>query len=316
MKKVLYYSPTIWGNTDFYRTTGVLPFINHPELILRDISHFGQINQFDLIGSDIIIIQRPSTRQHLDLILLAKKCGLKIISDFDDDLLNVDVFNPTFVQYQQQRNTVLQCIKNSNEVWCSTEAIQQSLGKGMVIPNALNTEIIGDCAEYNYLSNKVVWRGGSSHEGDMYENPDKIVKFVNDNPDLDFYFIGHRFTYLEMRCGDNFNSVEGMPIQQYFAYLKQLQPKALFFPLRDTQLNRAKSNIAFIEASWAGAAYFGNTLMPELCIGGALEIHHIEKNIWKNDTLNFAHRSSKKHIEENLTLKKVNELRIKSLLNL
>jgi hypothetical protein len=57
--------------------------------------------------------------------------------------------------------------------------------------------------------------------------------------------------------------------------------------------------------------------MPELeNIGGVLEIKHIENNIWKNDTLNFAHDSSKSYIEQNLTLDKINQLRITSLLNL
>jgi hypothetical protein len=237
IKKVLYYSPTIWSNTDFYRTTGVLPFINHPELILRDISSFGQISQWDLRGSDVLIIQRPGTPNGLGMIKMAKALGLKVITDFDDNVLSVDIYNPTYPQYQLQREIILECIELSDEVWVSTKAIKTAFGKGIVIPNALNTELLGDCAEFNYCSNKIVWRGGSSHEGDVYENPDAIVKLVNDNPDLDFYFIGHRFIYLEMRCGDNFNSVEGMPIMTYFQYLKQLKPKALFFPLRDTPLN-------------------------------------------------------------------------------
>lgn len=306
-KNVLYYSPSIWGNTDFYRTTGVLPFINHPELQLRDVSHFGTISQYDLIGSDIIIIQRPCTPDNLQLIKLAKNCSLKVILDYDDDVLNVDMFNPTFIQYKVQREIILECIELADEVWCSTIGVKQSFGKGIIIPNSLNVKLLGQCIEHNTDSNVVVWRGGSSHEADIYENADEIVDLVERYPEINFYFIGHRFTYLEQRCGDNFNSVEGMPITQYFQYLKQLKPKAMIFPLRDTPLNRSKSNISWIEATWSGAEYFVNKDLPEFsldCMGSL-------KGMTGSD-----HSSSKKYIEENLTLDKINQLRINSILNI
>lgn len=316
-KKVLYYSPTIWSNTDFYRTTGVLPFINHPELILRDISHFGSISQWDLKGSDILIIQRPCSIDNLNFIKIAKSCGLKIIIDADDDTLNVDFYNPTYIQYQQQREVILKCIELADEVWVSTYSIKKSFGRGVVIPNALNNHLLGECADFNYKSNKIVWRGGSTHEADMYENADTIVDMVNNHPELDFYFIGHRFTYLEQRCGDNYTSVDGMNITTYFEYLKQLKPLAMIFPLRDTLLNRAKSIISWMEATWSGAAYFGNSFLPEYGrIGGVLELKNIEKNIVDKYSQAFAHSSSKSEIQNNLTLDKINQLRINSLLNL
>lgn len=315
-KKVLYYSPTIWGNTDFYRTTGVLPFISHPELILRDISHFGQINQWDLIGSDILIIQRPCNPNHLNLIKLAKQCKLKVILDFDDDILNVNKYNPTYIQYQQQRETIIECLDIADEIWCSTIGVKNSLNKGIVIPNCLNVDVLGQCADFNFDSNIIVWRGSNSHNADMYENPEFIIDFINSNTQFEFFFIGERFTYLEMRCGDNFNSVEGMPITQYFDYIRELKPLGLIFPLQDNILNRAKSNISWIESTLVGAAYFGNTMLPEFNIIGTMPIEEVDflsKNI---EVMQCGHSLSKKYIEEYLTLDKVNQLRINSLLSL
>lgn len=315
-KQILYFSPTIWNNTDFYRTTGVLPFINHPGLMLRDISHFGQINQWDLEGSDAIIIQRPGTPNGLSLIKTAKFFGLKVVLDYDDDILNVDELNPSYVQYQQQREIILECIGLSDEVWCSTQAVRDSLGRGIVIPNALNVALLGRCADFNSESNKVVWRGGSSHEADIYENADSIVEMINSSPELEFYFIGHRFTYLEQRCEDNYTSVDVMPISQYFSFLKQLKPRAMIFPLCDTKLNRGKSNISWQEAAWVGAAYFGNTNLPEFNIPGTLPIEIVSERFGNDDMLKAAHEASVKNIEENYLLSDINKLRIESLLNI
>lgn len=310
--QVLYYSPTIWSNTDFYRTTAVLPFINHPDIFLRDISHFGKINQWDLSSSDVLIIQRPCTPDHLCLIKLAKKCGLKVVIDYDDDVLNVDAYSPVYQQYKEQRFIIIECINLADQVWVSTNAIAKSFGCGIVIPNGLNDYILGPCATYNEKSNNVVWRGGSSHEADVYEHQEQIINMVGNNPGLDFYFIGHRFIKLEMeldrRGFGNYYAVEGMPIMQYFDYLKKLQPRAMIFPLCDTLLNRGKSNISLIEATWAGAEYFGNKDIPEFNLPFVNELDQLPNG--------NKHADAVEYTEQNLLLSQINKLRIENLLTL
>jgi len=314
--QVLYYSPTTWSNTDFYRTTGVLPFINHPDIITRDVSHYGGINQYDIEGADVLIIQRPGTPNGLQMIRNAKLAGLKVITDFDDNVISVNFLNPTYPQYQQQRDIILKCIELSDEVWVSTQSIKESFGRGVVIPNALNEDIMGKCAKFNKGSNKIVWRGGSSHEGDLYENADNIVEMVNTHTELDFYFIGHRFTYFEQRCGDNYNSVEGMPIMSYFSYLKQLKPLAIIFPLSDHLLNRGKSNISYLEATLVGASYFGNTTLPEFDKIEVLPLGLFDDYISNEDVLSKTHAAAIGDVQKNFLLSDINKLRIESLLNI
>lgn len=316
MKQVLYFSPIIWSNTDFYRTTGVLPFINHPDLCLRDVSHFGRLTQWDLVGSDVLIMQRPCNPDHLKLIKLAKQCGLKTIADFDDNILNVDQFNPAYRQYQQQHPFIKQCIEEADEVWVSTESIRESFGRGLVVPNAHNDYLLGELQPFNFKSKRVVYRGGHSHQADMYEHADEMVALVNSHPDLDFYFIGDRFTYLEQRCGDNYNSVDMMGLTQYFDYLKQMRPLAMIFPLRDTLLNRGKSNISMMEAHFAGAAYFGNINLPEFSHPFNMPIEAFSYQIGNPDYLSKRHSEGSAYINQNRLLSQVNELRVKSLLSL
>jgi len=310
--QVLYYSQTIWSNTDFYRTTGVLPFINHPDIHLRDISHFGHITQWDLASVDILIMQRPCTPDHMKMIRLAKKCGIKVIVEYDDDVLHVDAYSPVYQQYKEQKYIILEMIDTADEVWVSTNNIALSFGRGIVIPNALNDYILGQCSAANTTSNKVVWRGGMTHEADVYENFDQIMAMIADNNNLDFYFIGHRFIKLEMALDKagigNYYSVECMPIMQYFDYLKRLKPKAMIFPLCDTPLNRGKSNISFLEATWAGAEYFGSNNLPEFNLP---YVHPMTE--FPNGS---SHYEAVGYVEENLLLSKINLLRQNSLLTL
>lgn len=310
--QVLYFSPTIWSNTDFYRTTGVLPFINHPDILLRDISHFGKVSQWDLAGADVIIIQRPCTPDHMKLLKLAKKCGLKVIIDYDDDVLHVDMYSPVYQQYKEQKYLILEMIDLADEVWVSTSAIAQSFGRGIVIPNGLNDYILQLCAPFNADSKNVVWRGGQSHEADVYENADAIINMVKENNKLDFYFIGHRFIKLEKELDGlgcrNYYAVESMPVMQYFDYLRSLKPRAMIFPLCNTPLNRAKSNISMIESAWCGAEYFGNKELPEFNLP------------FVNNLTDFpngnSHTSAVNYVQENLLLSQINKLRIDNLLSL
>lgn len=308
--QVLYYSQTIWSNTDFYRTTGVLPFINHRDIFMRDISHFGHIAQWDLARADVMIMQRPCTPDHLRLIKLAKKCRLKVIIEYDDDVLHVDAYSPVYQQYKQQKYIILEMIDLADEVWVSTAAIAKSLQRGIIIPNALNNYLLGPCSAANTTSNKVVWRGGMTHEADIYENLDGIIAMIEGHPELDFYFIGHRFIKLEMALDKaklgNYYAVDSMPIMQYFDYLKRLKPLAMIFPLCDTLLNRGKSNISFLEAAWCGAEYFGNKTLPEFDLPF---VHSLED--FPNGG---AHYDAVQYIEENLMLSKVNKMREESLL--
>jgi hypothetical protein len=310
--QVLYYSPTIWSNTDFYRTTGVLPFIKNTEITLRDISHFGKINQWDLQSSDAIIIQRPCNPDHMKLLKLAKKCGLKVIVEYDDAVLHVDMYSPVYQQYKEQKYIILEMIDLADEVWVSTKTIADTFGRGIIIPNALNEYILGNCAEFNSNSNKVVWRGGSAHEADVYEHIEEIKVMVNDNQNLDFFFIGHRFIKLEMALDKlrlrNYYAVDQMPVMQYFDYLKKLKPKAMIFPLCDTVLNRGKSNISLIESAWCGAEYFGNKTLPEFDFPFTHSLSDFP--------VGSAHKEAVEYVEENLLLSKVNLLREQSLLTL
>lgn len=265
-KKVLYYSLQPNDTTAFWRTGGVLPYINSSEFELVDISLTINFNWSVLIGADILILQRPFTRDHANLIVLAKDMGIKVILDYDDLLTAVDLYNPTHQLYGSNQQSLFDCLNMADEIWVSTQAIKDGYKhlNTHIIPNSWNDYMFKVKDKKPFTGNKkVFWRGGSSHKADVMEVADKLVSFINENKDWTFLFQGDRFEYIEQRTGDNHHIVGGMSIIQYFKYLLVENPSIMIFPLCNTPFNKAKSNISFLEATYAGAAFFGNKNLPE-----------------------------------------------------
>lgn len=318
MKKILYFE-FFNGGSEFYRSSGVLPYIEHPDLTITKSTETN-ISWSTILHYDTIIIERPSSLQSLNLIKLAREMGIKVISDFDDDCLHIDNLNPMYETYVQEKQNVIECIALSDEVWVSTEAIKSAFKlynrNIWVVPNAHNNYLfpVKDKKEFTY-NKKAMWRGGHSHLGDMYDIgvPEKIIEMVNGNPDWTFQFIGQRFEFLERRCGDNYIAMGGASTVQFYKKMHNENPCLFFYPLADTLFNRSKSNIAWIESTYSGAAFFGNMKLPEFDKSGVLPLDDIEY-LMKNADLQKYNDISWEYIQENLLLSKVNELRKERLL--
>lgn len=324
MKKVLYYSLQKDDPTAFYRTSGVLPFIKHNDFELLDISGTVDFDWQTFIGADIFILQRPFNAQHVHLIKLAKDLGLKVITDYDDNLFALDEYNPCYDLYDSNRLNLKTCVTLSDEIWVSTPSIQQTLSKlnknVIVIPNAHNDYVfkVEDKKPFNTKTKIAAWRGGASHEADVYEVADELVSLINNNLDWTFNFFGERFTYMELRCGNNYNSISAMSPIQFYKYLHNMNPNIVFFPLRNTQFNQGKSNICWLEAVYAGAVFVGNRELDEFNISYTGNFKHWVKEKWNDflmDDLKQMNEDNWQHIQQNLLLSKINELRINSILS-
>jgi hypothetical protein len=322
-KRVLYYALNSSDSSSFYRILGVLPYINNPDFELIDISHVNDFGWETFVNANVLILQRPFNMNHVNMISLAKDMGLKVILDYDDDLLNVDMYNPTYELYLDAKVGIKACIEQSDEVWVSTVSIKESLSvwsKNItVIPNAHNDYLfkVEDKKEFNKNSKTVAWRGGATHEADVYENALKIVDMVNNNREWRFNFFGERFTFLEQRCGVNYNAVTPMSTVQFYRYFQRLNPNIVFFPLRDTKFNRGKSSIAFLEATYAGAVFLGNRNLPEFNIVGTGDISYwIQENFngFIVDDMAESNLKSWNYIVDNFLLSNINKLRTERIL--
>lgn len=318
-KKVYYYALMPSDSTALWRIHGVLPYINSKDFLLIDISYNQHFNKDIMKGADVFIFQRPFTKQHADLILLCKTLGIKVILDYDDLLTAVDMYNPTYMLYKQHQETLFECLKMADELWVSTPAIKADYKHPNchVIPNAHNdyTQPLIDKLAFNN-NKKCMYRGGSSHRADVYEVGEQLVKVVNENPDWQFIFMGDRFEWIEQRTGENHEIVGGMPIPQYFSYVYKENPSAFIFPLCTTPFNEGKSNICWLEATYVGAALFGNIRLPEFNKPGVSDIKMLGEAI-RGKHYGYMKEQNEKSWEwicDNVLLSKINQLRVDRIL--
>jgi len=322
MKKIIYFD---WfqSATEFYRSSGVLQYINNPGLEITR-STVTNISYATLAGYDTVILERPSSQESMNIVRLAKDMRIKVIVDYDDDILHLTQYNPMYETYKQQMPSCVECLALADEVWVTTKSIVRSFSlynKNIhVIPNAHNDYLfkLEDKKPFNVGVKLAMWRGGYSHEEDVYDIgiPEMLIDVINNNMDWTFKFIGQRFKYMEKRCGDNYVSQEGASTVQFYKMIHKENPCIAFYPLADTVFNRAKSNICFIEATYAGAAFFGNKALPEFSHDSILPFSELRNGIEKytRRSLQKANKLAWEHIQKHLLLSNINKLREKRLL--
>jgi hypothetical protein len=329
MNHILTISPYAGDGTSFYRAAGVIPFLKkeYNDITITDLSHRNDLDWNDYLGYDVVILQRPFTEQHLKTITLLKKLNTKIIIDYDDDILNLDCHNPYYTGYTRNKENVEFICSMADEIWVSTESLMETFSEYneniIVIPNAHNDYLfpVDKKRLFNINTKTVAYRGGKTHELDVYDHFEEWIEMINNNSDYAFYFLGARFPFLESKCADNYLIVEGLHIMEYFNYFYNLNPNIFIYPLKDTKFNQGKSNISWIEATYAGAVVLAPDNINEFK-GKPGILNFKDKFLYlfddvkeKKKTLELLNNLSWDYIKNNLLLSKVNKLRYLSILD-
>lgn len=263
MIKVLLFAENPSDTTSYYR--GVAPFrqLAKQGYCTYDVVHpySGVQPEWDVvIGYDIVFLQRPATTFALNLAKTALKIGIPVVIDFDDDLSGVPSYNPTSNYYNSQAaKTILNQIYNlksslTNKIafTVSTPYLKERLvsygaSNVHVVPNALNVDIMGIPIYARNTTSvfDVSWRGSHTHDRDLYQ----WSNIINTSFDKVEY-IG--FEPIFIRNTDGF--VPPAHVFEFYSQtLKERSRKFFFVVLEDIPFNRSKSNIAWIEATWAGS---------------------------------------------------------------
>lgn len=265
MIKIMAASPGRSDGTSWYRSAGPLARLQQDYDI--QVLEYGnnEVEWSDMIHFHVLFLQRPSLKRHLKLMNEAMFLGLKIWIDFDDLLWHVPDSNPVAASYNtEEAQQIMEIIlKSAMPQFCtitvSTKALADEVllvnpgARVVVIPNALDERRL--FPKINQLNNKrglLGWRGSDTHLMDLVRYRIAIEKMIET---YDVEFIGHRPQYL---LGD-YKYVPPRGILRYFAELKWRRWEAFFVCLEDNRFNRCKSNIAALEAFYAGAL----TVAPE-----------------------------------------------------
>ena len=310
--------------SEFYRAMP-LDYIQNKQLqITRSTER--TVTSHTLNPYDVVIIFRPSSQYHLSLIKLAQDLNKKVIIDWDDQPLCLPETNPMYEHYETEKQTTISCLSFANEIWVSTQAIKDAFliynQNIHVILNAHNDYVykVADKKPFG-IEKKVMWRGGASHTGDIYQPGicEWIVRLINKNKDCDFYWLGQKFEWIEYRVKyGNFYHHPGASTIQFYKLMHEINAQKFFYPLTDSPFNRAKSNCSWIESTYSGSAYFGQTNLHEFNKPGIFPLSDLPKMIdgQYRYVLEKAHNESWNYIKENLLLSKINRDRENRLIEI
>lgn len=315
--------------TSYYRAHGVFAQLAKKiDLnIIKYVQRMGGWQWSDFLYADIVFLQRPGTVEHFKLCEYAKDLNRKIWVDYDDNFFVMPPENRMFDAVDKEcKKRMIDIIRMADVVTVSTKALYDqmvSLGATHceIIPNALNTDVSPPVKSYNSKRPAIppnparqayVWRGSDTHWMDVFDYLEQLPAAMEARQDVDWFFMAWRPSYLD-RFGLKYIYVKPEDMIGYFAKLKLLRPEVVHVPLTPNHFNLSKSNIAWIEATAAGAVCVAPD-WSEWQRPGVLTYDTKEKYrdilIGANDLpLADKWQESMDYIHENLILSKVNEKR-------
>jgi hypothetical protein len=287
--------------------------------------------------SDIVFIQRPSRAIDFKFMEVAKKYGLKIWADFDDDLLNLPDDNAVFNRFtsSEARKTIEYVYRNADIVTVATHylktTMEQALGlrEILVIPNAMPPWFLKYKKPFA-KSRKICWRGSETHIPELLYHRDDLISLMTENSEWEWLYLGINPYFIQRYVKNaRLKFCKALNTIDFIDALSSNNAQIHFVPLLDTKFHRAKSNIAWMEATLAGSVVLGPNF-EEWDRPGLINYKCMDNRDFKNrmqymlndDEYNMrhnmrqCHNNSWEYIKDNLMLEKVNKLRINLINNI
>jgi hypothetical protein len=323
MKSLLLNTPNPTDGTSLYRGYGPL---GHLKEALPDVKMMTSdaYNWAVFAMVDGLFMQRPYTDNHMQIAEMARASNVPIWMDYDDDLFRVPRSNPTFKVYSDEntKKRIAKLLAMASVVTVSTGQIKANF-KGLnenilVIPNALDERTFNRRPEKMPLRNPMMlWRGSPTHDKDLAFYTEPMREVAREFPKFSWCFMGGAFWMtLEQMPPENLIIADAVDPIEYFDVILKIAPAAMIVPLHNSDFNRTKSNIAWIEATYAGAV----CIAPDweewqkpgcLTYRSESEFKHICRNIIRGEIdIEAKVKQSWDFIKEHLTLKTVNQHRI------
>lgn len=257
MKKLAVFTPNLADSTSFYRVQ--LPLVRLRRKKEFEIGFPREVAWPTFADCDVAYFHRPSTKDHVEMIKMAKALNKKVWVDHDDDLMCVPVDNPFHHNFQKSVPYLEAGIQLADVVSVQCEELKERYLKFNpnieVIPNAFDSETFGHLRVPHKANKIVLWRGSETHSKDMFTYKDQIIAAMKKNPDWTLIFLGAApYFILDELPEMQTRVLEQMDIIRYLQLLSKINPAIMIVPLNDNPFNKIKSNIAALEGTVAGAA--------------------------------------------------------------
>jgi len=240
MIRVLLLSPPGWAPVRYYRGEGAMLQLWRIDPSIEVVTpRYDEIWK-DLIACDIVYCFRTFDDRCLSVAQKAKDLGKKIWFDLDDAVWALEPSHPSYAGYGPKTLQIIEWfVQNSDKITVSTKEIKKRMMSDCeVIPNALDFYTLKYEPINSRIENQLHWRGGASHAEDLYEFREEMGKHIT---------VYHGFN-------PPWHKRKHFPyVFDYFQYIQDLFASCVVVPLIDNVFNRCKSNIAALEAIYAGA---------------------------------------------------------------
>jgi len=309
------------GGCSYYRSIGPFSKLKYLDDSIS-IECLSQVSWPVLADADIVMIQRPIIDNHIDSLKMIKDFGIKIWVDIDDCLHEIPPKHPFYenIQCHNMLHHLEQSLIMANVVTVSTQTLAGYYAKFnkniIVISNAFN--------DYNYKFEKIKktvdfinWRGSNTHYYDLLEYKQFILSIAEKYPRWSWSFIGDDTKHITDYLNNCFSKKE-TDLLKYNKYISELHPAISIVPLVFNKFNMAKSNCAWLEATYSGAAVLAPTMpefeMPGITLYNKNNIQSFEyqlDKLIKNEKLRKEnYEKSYEYIKNNLLLSIVNKKRL------
>lgn len=263
MINILEVIPSSNDATSLYRAR--LPLLRLQKLLPDKIMIYPHNNSVApnwdyILLFDMVFLQRPVDKHYFNIFKQAKIHGLPVWIDYDDLLCSIPVDNPSHDHHTPEKIEIMgDFIRFADIVTVSTTALKINLEKKYkikkgiikVIPNALDLEMFPLTPEFKNSKN-IMWRGSHTHMNDLMEFSEEIVDVMNSNKSWKINFMGYNPFFITGKI-KNFTYTKFLGVDKYLNLLPNLNNSICIIPLHDSNFNHSKSNIAWIESTYAGA---------------------------------------------------------------
>lgn len=261
--KIVTIENTAYHASEHYRTEGPLRALELAGKIEFHRIPEQEMTPEALEGFDVFYFWNPSHSKILAFLKSAEKAGCKVWIDFDDDFENVPLYHPLWsrTDVNALAETYRFVLKRADLVTTTTAALYDMGLKynpnTHLIPNAHYQRIAYE-APKQVGKQKILWRGSERHMEDLRAH--ERVFFSGDN--LRWHFFGFLPYFLTDYIDFEYTTWD-RSIWGYLRTLKEARPDWVIVPMIDNPFNKAISNIAWIEATYAGAAVIAPNYLPE-----------------------------------------------------
>jgi len=230
-----------------------------------DFNQGTTINWSHIAPYDVLFCQRFHDDQQRLVVEQAKAMGKKIWLDYDDDLFNVPIHNPTHPTFHSEQNkkALTRILEFADVITVTTPFLANQLKEKtkaqiVVVPNAWNDYFhpMGDQDDRPFKKyNRFLWRGGATHGRDLEAYEDDFRELAKKYKDWNFYFLGvATYKVSEWIPKEQLTTISVGSIIKYFEVLRIMQASICLVPLHNNDFNKSKSNIGWLEATYARCA--------------------------------------------------------------